>query len=67
MTDNFRVVDVNGLKIPKIPWRTAVLGAAVVAALATATSTAYQIYPEEVGVILRFGKYVRIFVDTVYK
>tara|TARA_Y100000588_G_scaffold377050_1_gene455595 strand:- start:153 stop:1187 length:1035 start_codon:yes stop_codon:yes gene_type:complete len=59
MTDNFRVVDVNGLKIPKIPWRTAVLGAAVVAALATATSTAYQIYPEEVGVILRFGKYVR--------
>jgi membrane protease subunit HflK len=59
MADNFRVVDVNGLKIPKIPWRTALLGLAAVAALVTAAGTAYQIYPEEVGVILRFGKYVR--------
>ena len=59
MADNFRVVDVSGLKIPKIPWRTTLLGLIAVATLVTAAGTAYQIYPEEVGVILRFGKYVR--------
>ena len=59
MADNFRVVDVTGLKIPKIPWRTTLLGLIAVVALVTAAGTAYQIDPEEVGVILRFGKYVR--------
>ena len=59
MADNFRVVDVTGLKIPKIPWRTTLIGLIAVASLVTAAGTAYQIYPEEVGVILRFGKYVR--------
>ena len=59
MADNFRVVDVTGLKIPKIPWRTTLIGLIAVGSLVTAAGTAYQIYPEEVGVILRFGKYVR--------
>ena len=59
MADNFRVVDVAGLKVPKIPLRTAALGLLALATLVTAAGTAYQIDPEEVGVILRFGKYVR--------
>ena len=59
MDDNFRVVDVSRLKVPKISWRTAATGLVALVALVAMAGTVYQIEPEEVGVILRFGKYVR--------
>ena len=59
MDDNFRVVDVSRLKIPQIPWRTAAGGLAALVALVMLLGTLYQVQPEEVGVILRFGRYVR--------
>ena len=59
MNDEFRVVDVNKLKIPNIPWRAVTFGVAAIAVLAALAGTAYQIEPEEVGVVLRFGKFVR--------
>ena len=59
MDDNFRVVDMSRLKMPKIPWRTAAGGLAALVALVMLLGTLYQVQPEEVGVVLRFGKYVR--------
>ena len=59
MDDNFRVIDMNRLKIPKIPGRTVAAGLLALVALVAAAGTIYQIEPEEVGVILRFGKYAR--------
>ena len=59
MADKFPVVDVSRLKVPKIPWRTAAAGLVAIVALVTLAGTVYQIEPEEVGVILRFGKYTR--------
>ena len=59
MEDNFRIVDVGRLKLPKIPWRAAVAGLVALVALVAIAGTVYQIEPEEVGVILRFGKYTR--------
>ena len=59
MDDNFPVVDVSRLKLPKIPWRTAAAGLVALVALVAVAGTVYQIQPEEVGVILRFGKYSR--------
>ena len=59
MDDKFRVVDVSGLKVPKIPLRTVAAGLVVLVALVAMAGTVYQIEPEEVGVILRFGKYAR--------
>ena len=59
MSDNFRVVDADGFRVPRLPWRSIGAGILVLAALVTAAGAAYQIEPEEVGVVLRFGKYVR--------
>ena len=59
MDDNFRVVDVSRLKMPKIPWRTGAAALVALVALVALLGTVYQIEPEEVGVILRFGKYAR--------
>ena len=59
MDENFRVVDVSRLKVPNIPWRTAAAGLVALVALVALAGTVYQIEAEEVGVILRFGKYVR--------
>ena len=58
MDDNFRV-DVSRLKVPKVPWRAAVAGLVALVALVAIAGTVYQIEPEEVGVIQRFGRYVR--------
>ena len=59
MEDNFRIPDVGNFKVPKIPWRTAAPALVGLVVLVTAFGTVYQIEPEEVGVIQRFGKYVR--------
>jgi membrane protease subunit HflK len=59
MDDNFRVVDVSKFKVPQIPWRTAAAGLMAVVALVGVFGAVYQIEPEEVGVVLRFGRYVR--------
>ena len=59
MNDNFRVVDADGFRVPRIPWRGLGAGILVLAALVTTAGAVYQIEPEEVGVVLRFGKYVR--------
>jgi modulator of FtsH protease HflK len=59
MDEQFRVVDVSKFKVPKIPWRTAAAGIAALFVLVGMLGAVYQIEPEEVGVVLRFGKYVR--------
>ena len=59
MDDRFPVVDVSKLKIPNIPWRTAAMGLIALVVLVSLLGTVFQIEPEEVGVILRFGKYAR--------
>ena len=59
MDDRFPVVDMSKLKIPNIPWRTAAAGLLALVVLVSLMGTVYQIEPEEVGVILRFGKYAR--------
>ena len=55
MDDNFRVVDVSQFRVPKIPWRNAAIGVVAIVALVAAAGTAFQVEPEEVGVVLRFG------------
>lgn len=59
MDDQFRVVDVNKFKVPKIPWRAVGAGVIAVFVAVGMLGAVYQIGPEEVGVVLRFGKYVR--------
>jgi membrane protease subunit HflK len=60
MADNpFPVVDISRLKIPKIPLRSAAAGLLALAVLVVGAGAVYQIEPEEAGVILRFGRYVR--------
>ena len=59
MEDNFNIVDVTRFKVPKIPWRAAAGGLVALVALVTLAGTVYQIEAEEVGVILRFGRYTR--------
>ena len=55
-------IDFNRIEIPKFPklplggLKAVITGLAVVL---TALSTLYQVQPEEVGVVLRFGQYVR--------
>ena len=57
MDDRFPVVDVSKLKIPKVPIGTAGLVLGLIVVLVTAFSAVYQVGAEEVGVVLRFGKY----------
>lgn len=59
--DNRQVfnVDLREFRPPRIPGRTLFGILAVLGALIVLWSTFYQVQPEEVGVVLRFGKYVR--------
>ena len=57
-------IDIGGNKVqlprlPKLPTGTMRLGVIVLAALFLLFTTYYQVEPEEVGVIQRFGAYVR--------
>ena len=53
------VVDLSSLRMGDIPWRAVGGGIAVLALLVAVFSTLYQVQPEEVGVVLRFGRYTR--------
>ncbi|MGB8951514.1 MAG: FtsH protease activity modulator HflK [Candidatus Aminicenantales bacterium] len=46
-------------KLPKIPWKFVKIGLAALVVLILLFGSIYQIRPEEMGVILRFGKFVR--------
>jgi membrane protease subunit HflK len=81
--DDKPIIDLKNLNLPRLPNipRLPQGGAMAVVALLVAVvvgfSTLYQVQPEEVGVVLRFGRYVRTtepglqamipFVEQVYK
>lgn len=52
-------VDIPDVQSPDIGGRTILRGIALVLALVGLWNTVYQIEPEEAGVVLQFGKYVR--------
>ena len=54
------VIDFSKVRLPQPPpIRTILTGLAVILALAIVWGTFYQVQPEEVGVMTRFGRYVR--------
>ena len=59
MDDKFNIIDLNRLRMPNAPGRLVVGGVAAVTLLLAVFNTLYQVQPEEVGVVLRFGEYVR--------
>jgi membrane protease subunit HflK len=54
-----REVEVPDFKAPKLAARPILIGLGAVLALIVLLGTVYQIEPEEAGVVLRFGKFVR--------
>ncbi len=59
MQDNYRSPLEINFKMPKIPKKAVQAGVLVLAAVLLLYGSIYQISPEEMGVILRFGKFVR--------
>ncbi len=55
-----RVIDVRNLHPPNIPIRGIAIGVLILILAALAFSTVFQVGAEEVGVIMRFGKYVGV-------
>ena len=51
-----KIIDIGGLQLPSVPSKTIGLGLAVILILAGLSNTLYQVQPEEVGVVLRFGR-----------
>ena len=74
---NGQVIDISKIQLPKFPPGMIRLVAAAVVVLILVVGSLYQIQPEEVGVILRLGRYARTtepglhlklpFVETLYK
>jgi len=58
-TRDGRVIDIHNLQPPKIPIRAVGIGILAVLVLVLLLNTFFTIGPEEVGVILRFGKFTR--------
>ena len=54
-----RVVNIGDVRLPDIPPKLIKTGVIAVLVLVGLFSTLYQVQPEEVGVVLRFGRYVR--------
>ncbi|MAG69255.1 MAG: FtsH protease activity modulator HflK [Vicinamibacterales bacterium] len=54
-----RVIDIGGVRVPPVPTRTIGMGVLALVIVSGLFNTLYQIQPEEVGVVLRFGRYVR--------
>ena len=70
-------IDVSQVRLPRLPRGAATAAAALLVAAVVAFGALYQVQPEEVGVVLQFGRYVRAtdpglrakipFVETVLK
>ena len=52
-------IDFSRMNLQAIPPRAVMAGLGVIVAIVVAFNTLYQIQPEEVGVVLRFGEFVR--------
>jgi membrane protease subunit HflK len=56
MNQNFPQME---FKIPKIPWKLVRAAVLVIVAIIVLAGSIYQVRPDEMGVILRFGRFVR--------
>ena len=54
-----KVINIGDVRLPDIPPKMIKMGVIAVLVLVGLFSTLYQVQPEEVGVVLRFGRYVR--------
>lgn len=54
-----KIIDIGGVRLPDISPKMIKMGGIAVLVLVGLFSTLYQVQPEEVGVVLRFGRYVR--------
>ncbi len=54
-----KVINIGDVRLPDIPPKMIKMGVIAVVVLVGLFSTLYQVQPEEVGVVLRFGRYVR--------
>ena len=52
-------IDVSRVRLPRFPRGAATAAVALIVAAVVAFGALYQVQPEEVGVVLRFGRYVR--------
>ena len=52
-------IDVSQVRLPRLPRGAATAAAALLVAAVVAFGALYQVQPEEVGVVLQFGRYVR--------
>jgi len=59
MSDNPIVEEFRRMPIPHIPRKTITTGIAILIVILAGLSTMYQVQPEEAGIVLRFGQYVR--------
>ena len=57
--EDIPIVDFKRVNVPRVPRGVATLAIAGLVALLVGFNSLYQIQPEEVGVVLRFGRYVR--------
>jgi len=58
-TDGPRTIDIGQFRAQRPPTRVIVVGVLILAGLIVAFSCVFTIDPEEAGVVVRFGKYVR--------
>ncbi len=58
-SDEPRVIDIGNFRPGKPPIKVILIGVLVLIGLAMAFSVVFTIQPEEVGIVLRFGKYTR--------
>jgi membrane protease subunit HflK len=58
MDDN-PIEQFRNMKLPQVPLKSVITGVVSLVAVFTLFSTVYQVEPEEVGVVLRFGQYSR--------
>ena len=52
-------IDVSQMRLPRFPRGASTAAAALIVAVVVAFGALYQVQPEEVGVVLQFGRYVR--------
>ena len=52
-------IDVSRVRLPRFPRGAATAAVGLIVAAVVAFGALYQVQPEEVGVVLRFGRYVR--------